>query len=63
MDKNNLPLGITELNLWVREIQRNISQTSRQSTKTRIIFVIEDNYPRRLSKIWCSRSHVDWFLG
>ena len=44
MDKNILPLGITELNSWVRENQRNISQAARQSTKTRIIFVIEDNY-------------------
>ena len=44
MDKNILPLGITELNSWVRENQRNISQTARQSTKTKIIFVIEDNY-------------------
>ena len=39
MDKNILPLGITELNSW-GENQRNISQTARQSTKTRIIFVI-----------------------
>ena len=44
MDKNILPLGITELNSWVRENQRNISQTARQSTITKIIFVIEDNY-------------------
>ena len=44
MDKNILPLGITELNSWVRENQRNISQTARKSTKTKIIFVIEDNY-------------------
>ena len=44
MDKNILPLGINELNSWVRENKRNISQTARQSTKTRIIFVIEDNY-------------------
>ena len=42
MDKNIL--GNTELNSWVRENQRNISQAARQSTKTRIIFVIEDNY-------------------
>ena len=44
MDKNILPLGITELNSWVRENQRNISQAGRLSAKTRIIFVIEDNY-------------------
>ena len=44
MDKNILPLGITELNSWVRENQRNISLAGSQSTKTRIIFVIEDNY-------------------
>ena len=36
--------GVPELNSRVRENQRNISQTARQSTKTRIIFVIEDNY-------------------
>ena len=42
MDKNIL--DITELNSWVRENQRNIGQTARQSTKTKIIFVIEDNY-------------------
>ena len=42
--QNILPLGITELNSWVRENLRNISQAARQSTKTRIIFVIEDNY-------------------
>ena len=42
MDKNIL--SITELNSWVRENQRNISQAARQSTKTKIIFVIEDNY-------------------
>ena len=45
MDKNILPLGITELNSWVRENQRNISQAASQSTKkTKITFVIEDNY-------------------
>ena len=44
MAKNILPLGITELNSWVRENQRNISQAARQSSKTKIIFVIEDNY-------------------
>ena len=42
MDKNNL--DITELNWWVRENHRNVSQAARQSTKTKIIFVIEDNY-------------------
>ena len=42
MDKNIL--GITELNSWVRKNQWNISQAARQSKKTRIIFVIEDNY-------------------
>ena len=42
MDKNIL--GITELNSWVKENQRNISQAARQSSKTKIIFVIEDNY-------------------
>ena len=42
MDKNIL--GITELNSWLGENQRNISQTAMQSTKTKIIFVIEDNY-------------------
>ena len=43
MDKNIL--GITELNSWVRENQRNISQAARQSTKkTKITFVIENNY-------------------
>ena len=44
MAKNILPLGITELNSWVRENQRNISQAARQSSKTKIISVIEDNY-------------------
>ena len=44
MDKNIL--DITELNSRVRESQRNISQAARQSTKTSIIFVIEDNYQR-----------------
>ena len=44
MDKNILPLGITELDSWVRENQRNIRQAARQSKKTRIIFVIDDNY-------------------
>ena len=39
MDKN-----ILGMNPWVRENQRNISQVTRQSTKTKIIFVIEDNY-------------------
>ena len=42
MDKNIL--DITELNSRVRESQRNISQAARQSSKTKIIFVIEDNY-------------------
>ena len=42
MDKNIL--GITELNSWLRENQRKISKTAMQSTKTKIIFVIEDNY-------------------
>ena len=42
MDKNIL--DITELNSRVRESQRNISQAARQSTKTKIIFVLEDNY-------------------
>ena len=42
MDKRIL--GITELNSWVKENQRNISQATRQSSKTKIIFVIEDNY-------------------
>ena len=44
MDKNILPLGVTELNSWVRVNEMKISQAARQSTKTRIIFVIEDNY-------------------
>ena len=42
MDKNIL--DITELNSRVRESQRNTSQAARQSSKTKIIFVIEDNY-------------------
>ena len=64
MDKNIFPLGNTKLNSWVRENQRNISQSARQSTKTIIILVIGDNYQWdvRLSKICCSGSHVDWFL-
>ena len=44
MDKNILPLGITELSSWVRENERNISQAATQRTKTKIISVIEDNY-------------------